>query len=247
MKKVKIRLVQLGYPPVDLHKVEGWSSELFEFDKSILHRSDLPNSDGKTWALSKRRLAEVIGRQDDVDVALAITDRPIERDYYMHRLSGHVCVMTFYDVAGILSSANLQPETFIIRNIYEVVSLWQEFGGEVDWEAYKVHHEDTRGCLYDFNADKRDLVRSTERVRLCPSCKARLLNTSVPLGFVDRLENELKRIKKSWGYRLFDFVKAHPFIALAISATVSLALNLTATVIYEAWLKGVLKVWGWVN
>jgi hypothetical protein len=165
----------------------------------------------------------------------------------MHRLSDQVCVVTFYEVAGILAAENLQSDTFILRNIYEVVSMWHEFGGKLGIGGYAVHHEDTRRCLFDFNADKRELVRSTERVCLCPQCKARLLGTAVPLGFVGRLEKELKRIKKPWGYRLFDFVKAHPFISLGISAAVSLGLNLVATAIYEVWLGGILKAWGWVK
>ena len=247
MAKVKIRLVQLGYPPVDLRKVLNWKSKLCEFHEGILHRSDLPNSDAENWTLSRSRLAKVIGKDSGADITFAVTDRPIERNYYMHRLTDKTCVLSLYEVSGILAAANLQPEMFIIRNIYEMVAVWQEFGGKVGPDAYTVHHEDTRGCLYDFNADKEEIVRSTERVSLCPSCKSRLLSKSVPLGFVDDLEKEIKRVKKLWGYRLFDFVKAHPFWSLAISGAVSLGLNLLAAVIYEVCLKSHLLSWGWVK
>jgi hypothetical protein len=247
MPKVRIRLIQLGYPSVDLRKVLVWPSELFEFEGGILHRGDLPNSDGDQWELSKKRLAKVIGKHKGVDMVFAVTDRPIERNYYMHRLTDQTCVLSFYQVSGILAASSLQPEMFVLRNIYEMLAVWQELGGKLGAEAYALHHEDTRGCLYDFNADKGEVVRSTEQVGLCPSCKARLTGASVPLGFVDGLEKEIQRIKKPWSYRLFDFVKAHPFRALAISAGASLTLNLLATVFYEVCVKGFLLAKGWVH
>jgi hypothetical protein len=244
--KVRIRLIQLGYPSVDLRKVLHWKSKLFEV-VGIQHKADLPNSDGDSWTLSKKRLAKVIGKNEGADLTFAVTDRPIEDNYYMHRLTDQTCVLSFYQVSGILAASNLQPEMFVLRNIYEMVSVWQEMGGKLGANAYDLHHEDTRGCLYDFNADKGEVVRSTERVRLCPSCKGRLTAASVPLGFVDGLEKEIRRIKKPWSYRLFDFVKAHPFWSLAISVVASLTLNLVATVFYEVCVRGFLLAKGWVH
>ena len=244
--KVKIRLVQLGYPPVDLHKVLGWKSKLFEFHEGILHRADLPNSDGEFWTLSKKRLAKVIGKPNGADIVFAVTDRRIEGNYYMHRLSDRTCVLSFSEVSGILAAANILPEMFVLRNVYKALSLWHEFGGKVGAGGYAVHHEDTRGCLYDLNADN-EVIRSTETVCLCSSCKARLLGTSVPLDFVADLEREIRRIKKPWVYRALDYVKAHPFKALAISLTASFTLNVLATVFYEVVLRGLLLAKGWVK
>ena len=119
MPKVRIRLIQLGYPSVDLRKVLHWKSKLFEV-VGIQHKADLPNSDGDQWTLSKKRLTKVIGKHEGADITFAVTDRPIENNYYMHRLTDQICVLSFYQVSGILAASNLQPEMFVLRNIYEM-------------------------------------------------------------------------------------------------------------------------------
>ena len=232
MAKVKIQLMQLGYPPVDLREVSKWRSKQFEFTDGIIHKADLPDADTEAWRLSKARLLKVIGKSTGADITFAVTDRPIERNYYMHLLSDNVVVLTLNEVSGILAVANLQPEMFVLRNIYEIVCMWRELDGKAGATAYTLPHQDVRGCLYDLNFDKTDLVRSTESVHLCPQCKARLMGKPLPLGFVDDVERELKGIKKPLVYKVLDFVKAHPVAAFVISSAWALVLGLASNAVY---------------
>jgi hypothetical protein len=232
MNKVKIRLIQLGYPPIALTKAVRWKSKFFEIDMGVYHRSDLPDSDGTDWSYSKKLLSKIIGNGRESDITIGVIDKPIEANYYLHRLSEKTCVLSLYEMSGILAKENIPPEMFLIRNIYEVITLYFEFGGRIKSDAYTAHHEDTRGCLFDFNAIKSDIIASTKHVGLCSECSARLSQKKLPFGFVDGLEAELKRIKKPLVFRVIDFVKEHPIWSLGISLVISVSVNVVSNYIY---------------
>jgi hypothetical protein len=193
----------------------------------------MPNSDSDGWEYSKELLSEIIGNGSGFDITFAVTDKPIEDNYYLHRLSEKTCVLSFYEISGILSAENIPPEVFLMRNVYEMVAIYTEFGNKLSSDAYTVHHEDTRGCLYDFNAIKTDVVVSTKKVGLCMECRARFLSKQLPMGFVEGFGKELKRIGKPLIYRVLDFVKEHPIVSLVISLVVSVVLNVFSNYLYD--------------
>jgi hypothetical protein len=140
-------------------------------------------------------------------------------------------------MAEILTEANIPLEAFVIRNVYMMVVLYLELGSTIKSDVYKVPHEDTRGCLFDFNAFKPNAIWSTESVNLCTSCKSRLMKRQLPLDFIKNLERELRRVKKPFAFRVLEFIKKHPAWSTIISALFALALNIFASIAYVLWLK----------
>jgi hypothetical protein len=238
MEKVKVRLVQLGSPLVDLEEVSKWSSEFFEI-VGVDHVPELPDSDldDPPWGYSDNLLKKLVEDGAKADIKMGVIHVPLEHDFFMRRLSDHACVLTLQDMAGYMTAANIPLEIFVVRNLYEMVLLYLEFNGTVHSDAHRHPHEDTRGCLYDFAAYKFNAVWSTKSVRLCTSCKSRLTKKQLPIGFVGRFERELKRIKKPAVFAAIDFIKSHPVWSVFISAGLGLALNILAGIIYVLWLK----------
>ncbi len=241
MKKVKVRLLQLGYPPIDLTKVALWKSEYFEFDKGIYYKRSLPNSDGDGWSYSKKLLSKIVGGGDEADITIGVTDKPIQDNYYLHRLSEKTCVLSLFEISNILAIENIPVEIFFILNVYEIVLLYWEFDRKISSNAYVVHHEDTRGCLFDFNPIKTDIIASTKQASLCEECRARLSKKPLPIGFVDGFVNELKRIKKPLIFKILDFVKEYPVWSFVISFCIAVIANLISNYFYDLLFKNGIK------
>lgn len=234
MKKIKIKLVTLGNLkyPVDFIFIESWKSDVFE-----AHHVDqiqaLPNADGDNWAYSDAQLRNLIKPDKDYDFTIGIINAQLEYNYYIRRLGNNVGVLSLYETAEILRFSDLTLENFIVRNLYEICSFYLEGGKKIQDSTYTLAHEETRGCLFDLNANKADIVFSTEHPTICAQCKARIMGTQVAKDFLPDVEKELKRIRKSLYYRLVDFVMAHPIYALIITTIGALVINVSANFIYD--------------
>lgn len=234
MKKIKVKLVTLGNLkyPVSFPNIENWKSEVFE-----AHHVDqiqvLPDTEGEDWSYTDAQLSGLIAADADYDFTIGIINAPLENNYYLRRLADNVGVLSLYETAEILRYSNLALESFIVRILYEVCAIYLESGKKIPDSATALAHDETRSCLFDMCANKADIVFSTERPIICEPCKARIMSGQVPREFISSVEKELTRIRKPLYYRLTDFVKAHPLIALTITTVTALFLNIAANFIYD--------------
>ena len=234
MKKVKVKLVTLGNLkyPVNFSLIENWKSEVFE-----AHHIDqiqaLPNTDGDDWSYSDTKLSELIVADTDYDFTIGIINARLEDNYYLRRLKDNVGVLSLYETAEILRFSNLAIESFTIKMIYEVCSIYHESNRAIPTSATTLTHDETRSCLFDLCANKADIAFSTEHPIVCEPCRARIMRGQVPKEFLSNFEKELRKIRKPLYYRLVDFVKARPLTALAITLVTALLLNVLASFIYD--------------
>lgn len=235
MKKVKIKLVTLGNLkyPVDFSRIENWKSEIFE-----AHHVDqiqaLPDADGKCSHYPDVQLLNLIKADAGYDFTIGIINAELKDNFYLRPLTENVGVLSLYETAEILQYSNLSLENFIIRIVYEVCALYLEGGKKIPLNAIDFVHEETRSCLFDYTANKADIIFSTERPIICDLCKARIMRGQVPKEFLVTAQKELKKIKKQMYFRMVDFVRAHPIIALVITTMTALMLNIAANFIYDA-------------
>ena len=94
-------------------------------------------------------------------------------------------------------------------------------------------HDEVRGCLFDMNANKPDIVFSLHRPNLCQACKTRVSSKQVPAALIPTLESELTRIQKTLYVRMAEWVRSHPIAAIFITAGSSVVLNFFSSVIFE--------------
>ena len=234
MHPIKISLVSLGNLkyPLNVSLLETWESDILtiKHDASVGH---LPNSDGNSWEYTDSHLHSVLAANDGTDFTVGLTDVRLEDNYYIRRLSDKVAVLSFHEMADIVHYSEFTLEQYILRNLYELAVLSAANGKLIPSDYTTWAHDEVRGCLFDLNSSKTDIIFSLHQPKLCPACKTRVSSRQVPADFVPTLERELLRIKKSLFVRMSEWIKLHPIFALLITATSAVLLNLIASVIFE--------------
>jgi hypothetical protein len=237
MKPIMISLVTVGNLkyPLNFGYLKSWPSKLFKVSHgvSIGQISNAQGTADNEWAYPKEQLRQMIHREPSGDITLALIDAPLEGNFYMRRLGDDIVVLSLYEMAEIVRDANFTIENYVIRNIYEVIVLFLGNKHTVPDSSFTWSHDEIRGCLFDMNASKPDIIFSMHRPILCVHCKNRLLSTQMDASVLPTLEHELKQLKKELFFRIIDSVRAHPIWSLLITAFTALILNLLANIIYE--------------
>ncbi|MGY3858955.1 hypothetical protein [Aeromonas intestinalis] len=235
MSKVKIKLVSIGHLPLGLQpkKIRNWSSKTFEVVEDIDNYSLRCDSDGFDWEFSDSALKEQLPNQFNADFMIAIVNVPIEDNWYSRRLGNNQVVFTFHQVSDILEHYNIPLENVIYRLLYAYTLLYRRAGNRIPdfGEAASFTHDETRGCLFDMNGIKTDLIASCHKPQICDECQERLKQERVSKSDIESTQSDIKRIKKYLYYRIITHVKKHPIAALVLSSVFALALGITGSVI----------------
>ena len=243
MEKLKITLISLGNTkyPVNIGELESWKSSLFQLQHgaSIGH---LPDAEGDSWEYSDTQLRALVHPDKGADFAVGIINAPLEDNYYIRRISNQVAVLSLHEVADIVRYSEFTVEQYLLRNIYELAVLFSANRKLIPTDYTSWAHDEVRGCLFDMNSNKTDIVFSLHRPILCQSCTNRVQSKQVPTGLVPALNRELPKIQKPLFSRISDWVKLHPVLALIVTALSGIALNILASIIFEK-LK---RVWSWL-
>ncbi|MCA1614153.1 MAG: hypothetical protein LC800_08400, partial [Acidobacteria bacterium] len=194
------------------------------------------------WAYSDNSLKRFIKPDPNFNITVGLINAPLEFNYYTRRLDNNICVLSLNETADILKLSNLNIESFILRIIYQLCCYHVEAGYNLPTSFYSVAHDETRGCLFDMNMNKADIIYSTERPRICDSCRTRIIRSQVPKDFLPSVENELRRIKKDLYYRITDFVKNHPIYSILITVLTGIILNIVASYLYDIFIKPLLSI-----
>lgn len=235
MDKVKIKLVTIGHLPLhlDLKQVSVWKSDVFELIDDIENFALRCDSDRPGWEFSDDLLREQLPAHTGADFILAIVNVPIQDNWYSRRLGNNQIVFTFSQIREFLTGENIPLENAILRVLYAYTLLYRRSGNKIPdfGEAPSFTHDDTRGCLFDMNGIKSDLVDSCNKPVVCGECEERLRNERVSTQTIKTVQKEIRKIRKHLYYRAFDFVKAKPVVALAISSAFAIFLGVTGSLI----------------
>jgi len=234
MHPLKVTIVSLGSLkyPVSMSYLEGWKSRIINLSHgaSVGH---LPDAEGENWEYTCDQLRSLVHADSNANFTVALISAPLEDNYYMRRLGDKVAVLSLFEMAEIVRFSDFTIENYILRNIYELAVLYAANGALIPSDAHSWAHDDVRGCLFDMNANKSDIVFSLHQPKLCDACKARALSKQVDSGFLPALTKELQKIKKALYFRMAEWVKAHPILALIVTALFAILLNLVASIIFE--------------
>lgn len=245
MSKVKIKLIILGQLPVDLDKIKltKWKSDVFELVGQIDNYTITNNADGPSWEFTDENIETQLPDTFEGDFLIAMTHVPLEDNYYARRFTNSRICMTFYEMADILNLSNIPIENLVYRLLYSYVLIYKRHGNRIPSrdEITTFTHDETRGCLFDMNGIKSDIVYSTNKPIICDSCVQRLTTERVPINTINKIKEEVKEIKKGMYYRLADLVKKYPIWTLVLSTISALLIgtigSLLATIIWEKILK----------
>lgn len=234
MNPTKINLVLLGNLkyPIDVVYLETWKSEIIKIQPgaSVGH---LPDAEGNNWEYTDEQLSVLLSPDSSSDFTLGLINTPLEGNYYLRRLSNRVAVLSLHEMAEIVRYSDFTIEQYILRNAYELAVLFIANGKLIPSEYTTWAHDEVRGCLFDMNANKPDIVFSLHRPNLCQACRTRVSSKQAPTALIPTLEQELSRIQKTLYTRMFEWVKSHPIAALFITAGSSVMLNFVSSVLFE--------------
>jgi hypothetical protein len=238
MSKVKIKIVILGHLPysIDLNKVRKWKSDLFEIISPISSYNIVGNSDGIYWEFLDENIEKQLPMRDDADILIAVTNVPIQDNFFARRFTDNRICMTYNSMTEILNSENVPLENLLLRVLYSVSFVYKRYGNQIPLmtEMTNFTHDETRGCIFDMNGIKTDVVYSLNRPQLCHSCVETLTSDQthrVCQELIDKVQYELKRIKKGLYYQISDFVKQRPILAIIISTIIAIILGTIGSII----------------
>jgi hypothetical protein len=146
-------------------------------------------------------------------------------------------------VKEILEDKNIPLVNVIYRLLYAYTILYKRSGDRIPdfGEAPGFTHDETRGCLFDMNGIKVDLVASCHKPIICDECRERLRQERVSNEIIEKAQREILKIRSDRYYILLDFLKKHPIWSIVISSIYAIILGVSASVmasfIYD-WIRG---------
>ncbi len=238
MNKVRIKLLFLGHPRhvINKNKLSSFSSKYFEVT-SVESVENLPKANKNDGYLdveySVDEVSEIIPDTKNADITFAVMNYRYDDNFYLHRLNSSAVCLSIAGIDQLLLNNNISIENFILKNIYEVAVLFKILPSVCSNEAYQIVHDDTRGCLFDMNGDKFDVIYNTETPQICNSCKSFINSKSLPEGYISALEKELKKIKKPLISRVELFIKKYPLFSVGFTLISSFIINILASLFLE--------------
>lgn len=212
--------------------LQQWNSKLFVID-SVDEIAYMPQAENATsWQhMSDEEVRNKLNPKDNTDITVAITEYSLEDNYYMRKVTDKLIVISLFETGDILQNCHVPIENFILKNIYEIVTLLNAYPSLPNTrdQIPDIIHEENRNCLFDINGIKTDVIYFfLNKPSLCLQCEADLLQKQLPTNLVSNLKHELGRIRKPLFNRICDFVKCHPIWFIVIAVTSQLFVGLLA-------------------
>lgn len=208
MTKIKVKIIILGHLiyPLNSKLLANWNSKVIDINSDINEYKLPADSDGVNWEFTDELLDRHVTKDFEEDFLLAIVNVPLQENYYTRRLSHNRVAITMFQIYEILQSANIPVENFILHRIYVYSILRKKYSRIPDYTVSNSHDE-TRGCLFDMNPYKEELVYSSSKPIICDDCYIKQAHEGVPIDFLDQVRKELKKIHKGTFYVISDFIK----------------------------------------
>jgi hypothetical protein len=144
----------------------------------------------------------------------------------------------------ILNYNDIPLENLLLKVLYSVSFVYRRYGNKLPEmsEHANFTHDETKGCIFDMDGIKSDIIYSTYKPQLCSSCIHSLTNNPIAANrisnnMIDTVQTELKKLNKGLYYQLADWIKRNPIWAIVISSTTAIILgtigSIIASFIYE--------------
>ena len=242
MSRVKITVATIGHMPAEFQtkKLKEWKSSVFEVVDEVENYSLNCQSDGYDWEFTDAALEKVLPTVFNGDFLVSIVNVPIEGTWYTRRLASNRVVFSFHEIKDILRSSNIPLENVIYRLFYAYLLLYKRSGNRIPTNAEHTNftHDETRGCIFDMNSMKTDIILSCHKPILCASCVEKSRQQKVSNETIDKCQSEMYKIQKDLFYKMTAFIRQYPVWSLIISGLTAIVLGAAGSVvgsyIYEA-------------
>jgi len=234
---LNIKLVIIGHSDrvVNFDLIKKYKSKFFNF-LDIERINHLPNpvkDDGYLDIVySKTEIQRIMNDIEYDGLSIAIMNYGFNDNFYMHRVGTNKVCISIYGLESILSEKKISIENFIIKNVYEIF-IFNQLKILNDEDENEFLHSDTRGCLFDMNGDKRDIVYNTEKPIICDECKGKINNKLIPKNFLEDIQGELLKIDKPFIKKIENFISKYPLFSVLVTFFFSTLINLFSNWLWE--------------
>lgn len=236
---INIKLIIIGHSDraVDFNSIRKYKSKFFKFS-DIERISNLPNPEKDDGYLdvvySKDEITKLLNNIHFDGLCLAVMNYEFDDNFYMHRIASNKVCISISGIEELLSEKDISIENFIIKNTYETFIFYKILQNLTDNnEVYTFIHNDTRGCLFDMNGDKRDIIYNTESPMICYECKGKISQKSIPDNFISDIQKELTKINKPLLKKIEIFIKKYPLLSVLVTFIFSTFINLISNWIWD--------------
>lgn len=237
MKKIKIKIGVIGYLPFEFNRklIKNWKSDIFEIVDEIDEYHFTNDSDTFAWGYSDKILNKELPKTFDGELFVGITYVPIQDNFYARRLESNRIVLSYFEMYQILKQDDFPMENLLLRVLYAYCLVYLRNNHTIPQQndLLGFTHDDTRGCLFDMNGNKTDVIFSLDSPKICDDCTTRIRNEKVSDNCTNQIKKEIKRIKKKKFYKISEFIKKKPLLSLLFSAIFGILISMAASAIYE--------------
>src|SRR5690606_38473293 len=120
------------------------------------------DAQGSEWEYSDEQLSGHIRRDPVCDFLIILVNVKLEDNWYTRRLSDNRILFTFYELDQVLGFYGFPLKNLAQRVLYAYTLVYKRYGGRIPAGSERTNftHDETRGCLFDMNASKVDVVHS---------------------------------------------------------------------------------------
>lgn len=229
---VNIKLIIIGHSDkvVNFDAIKRHKSSFFEFSDidRINNLPDPQKNDGYLDIVySEQEIESIMDGIEFDGLCFAIMNYRFDDNFYLHRVGSNKACISIYGLESILRAKEISVENFIIKNIYEVFIFYNILKNITENERiFEVIHNDTRGCLFDMNGDKSDIVYNTEKPIICDECKGKISHYPISKYFLKDIQKELSKIDKPFVKKVENFIAEYPLVSLLSTFIFSIVINL---------------------
>lgn len=226
-----------GFDPSDLLR---WKSSVLEVDPSVESFQLNDDAQGRNWEYSDQQLEKYFPNQIDGGFLIILVNVKLENNWYVRRLSKNRLLFTFHELDQILKFHDIPLRNVALRVLYAASLIYRRYGNRIPpaTEQTNYAHDETRGCLFDINASKLDIVHSCHEPIICEYCVAQLKRAQVSNEVINSTQSEIQKIRKPLFHRMSDFVRSYPVWSIMISLGTALVVGIVASIlaayIYDA-------------
>lgn len=241
-KTIRVKIVSLGnlYFELNRENITKWKSALFEVEQKIDYYSLNDSPDTPDWGFSDKNLKKIIANlnnvdtSSDADITFYVLDAPIEDNYLVRNMGHNRIIVSYYQVKELLHLAKLPIKNYLLVIIYSYALLLMT-KKQGDWvtdeDEEPFLHYDSTGCIYDFCANRADIIRLCESPHLCDNAEQTLKKLGVDRTVINRARKELKGIRRDWFNGVVLFVKTNKAISILLGILGTIVLNVISGII----------------
>ena len=230
-QKINISLVSYGLykSQINIKFLMNWESKYFKIS-NYTQIKNIAEPTGSRWEYTDKDIEKHLVHTTG-DITIALTDITLEYNYYLRRIHDNVCILSTKDMAEIMFENNYAIEHFILRNIYPLIISFYAIKSVKPLHSWS--HVVIKGCFFDKNAYKTDILFSMDRPIVCEECSYRILDKPMPLGFLEDIQKEYRKLKRPLYYRINRYVKNNLAASIAIIAFSTIILNIISNIATE--------------